>query len=449
MSRFRGIRVLLIGGWVVTLAAASAGAREKPGAEPVQDMASGLSITVPEEFLTTGGCSMSACLGDPCRSGSTACKELKCPETSWRVCIQDKGLKGLWVGPVDLKRKADSAWMRVLYDTGPAEIFVPYHRGAPRLYDMQFCTPPNVCLREVFPEDAGATGQLVKLSGDTAPRVVAEVRDRGLAWLCKENIGGTEVSHVRRGEEMLLWGVYDTGNYDYILQYGFRDDGSISFRVGATGYNNPGKDDPSMPFEPHMHDVLWYIDMDLRGNTNDTAWIFDHQEPLPGAIATDQDQIFNGGFEGALDWDPLSFRSVLLEDISKNAHGRHLGYELVPFRTGTARHDEQFTRSDFWVTLYRGSELGWTTAHQVPERYLLGISDGISGIANHESILNQDLVLWHLSSAHHEPHDEDQATGNSEMEGITLVHWMGGELAPHNLFDENPLGGPHRSLCQP
>jgi len=27
------------------------------------------------------------------------------------------------------------------------------------------------------------------------------------------------------------------------------------------------------------------------------------------------------------------------------------------------------------------------------------------------------------------------------------MHWSGFDLVPHNLFDANPLGGPHRNLC--
>lgn len=438
------VSCLLIGGMM----AGNALAQLKVDPQPLQDAA--LPATAASGTgLTATGCSISACLGNPCRSGSTACRQMTCPETSWRVCVQDAGLKGLWVGPVDLKRSPTAPWMRVLYDAGPAEIFVPYHEGSTRLHDLRFCTPPFVCLREVFPADAGATGQLVTLSADVKPKVVAELRDRGPAWLCKAVDGsGNEISHLRRGEEMVLWGVYDTGNYDYIFQYEFRDDGSIGLRLGATGYNHPGQ-----PFEPHMHDTLWYMDMDLVGPSYDSAYVIEHQEGNPFPLeATDVDNAFNGGFEGALEWNPEAFHSILLEDLSTNVHGRSRGYELVPFRTGTGRHNgggELFTQNDFWVTVWNGYENNWRAVWSVPDQYLLGSANGVSGTANQQPILNRDLVLWHLSSAHHEPHDEDQATGNSGMEGITLMHWMGADLVPHNLFDQNPLGGPHRSLCEP
>jgi hypothetical protein len=34
--------------------------------------------------------------------------------------------------------------------------------------------------------------------------------------------------------------------------------------------------------------------------------------------------------------------------------------------------------------------------------------------------------------------------GNGGRSGITLVHWFGFEMVPHNFFDYNPLGGPGR-----
>ena len=69
--------------------------------------------------------------------------------------------------------------------------------------------------------------------GDPYPTVVKEVRDRGLAW--KDYAHG-----VRRGRELVIWGALEAGNYMYIMSYAFHDDGTIAFRVGATGQNLPG-----------------------------------------------------------------------------------------------------------------------------------------------------------------------------------------------------------------
>ncbi len=66
--------------------------------------------------------------------------------------------------------------------------------------------------------------------GDPFATVVKEVRDRGLAW--KDYAHG-----VRRGRELVIWAALEAGNYMYIMSYAFHDDGTIAFRVGATGQN--------------------------------------------------------------------------------------------------------------------------------------------------------------------------------------------------------------------
>ena len=160
------------------------------------------------------------------------------PEVTWHVCVTDMGLKGLWVGPVHLRRTTASPWMWVLYQAGLAEIFVPYHREGNntgfRPYDLRWTS----ALDQVTAQDAGSNGSLITLTNESVPTVVAEVRERGAAWLCKQT-----TMQTRRAEEFLVWGVIDGGNYDNIIQYGFRDDGAMTFRLGNTGYNAP---DPSV-----------------------------------------------------------------------------------------------------------------------------------------------------------------------------------------------------------
>ena len=41
-------------------------------------------------------------------------------------------------------------------------------------------------------------------------------------------------NEARRGEKMLLWSILDAGNYRYLIEYTFSDDGVITSRIGAT-----------------------------------------------------------------------------------------------------------------------------------------------------------------------------------------------------------------------
>ncbi|HWW61442.1 MAG TPA: hypothetical protein VN181_08755, partial [Thermoanaerobaculia bacterium] len=384
------------------------------------------------------------------------CIEVTFPETAWRTCISNQGRRSLTIGPTDLRRTPTSEWIRVLREASVAEVFVPYHSFSFRLYDMQQATAAN--LLPMMNADAGPNGKLVTLSGQGTPQVAAELNDRGIAWLCKESR-----QIVRRGQELALWGVFDAENYDFIIDYRLRDDGSLGFRLGATGYNNPFFP-PLSTTDAHMHSILWRVDVDLNGSDGDSAVLLTHREG-PLLRATDVEEPFNGGKEGTTVWNPEQFLTVAIEDKTLNAHGNPIGYAIRGMPEGLSRHfgeaaglsrRERFTKSDFAVTRFKQSEREafFDTAHVRwldPDEYLLGNAPFAGfGVADAESITDADLVLWYRSSVHHDPHDEDHAPGDSDefMTGITLVHWTGFDLEPRNLFDYNPLGGPRRDECE-
>lgn len=402
---------------------------------------------------------ISACGTDICSTSQPhACIQVTYPETAWRTCISNQGRRGLVLGPTDLRRTPTSPWMRVLGEAGIAEIFVPYHSLPLRLYDTQ--TASLASLLAMNASDLGPKGELITLSAQTVPQVAAEWSDRGVAWLCKNSR-----QMVRRGFELALWGVFDAQNYDFIIDYRLRDDGSIGFRLGATGFNNPYFPSQSTT-DPHMHSVLWRVDVDLNGAEGDSALTITHREGErpPFQIAEDVEEPFNGGVEGVITWDPLRFLSIAVQDTSVNVYGKRIGYALRARPEGLSRHygeeaglprKEKFTKSDFGVTRYKAAEREaffdvanafWLS----PDEYLLGEPPfaGV-GVSDRESITDTNLVLWYRSSAHHHPHDEDRAPGDPAdlMTGITLVHWTGFDLEPWNLFDFNPLGGPSRADC--
>jgi hypothetical protein len=396
------------------------------------------------------------CGTDICSTNAPhACVEITNAETAWRTCISNQGRRGLVLGPTDLRRTPSSGWMRVVREAGVAEIFVPYHDLILRLYDHESTSAAS--MREVTPADAGMNGAVLTLSGQNIPQVVGETADRGIALLCKE---GRSIS--RRGRELVLWGVQDAANYDFIIEYRLRDDGSIGFRLGATGFNNPFIP-PRSTTEPHMHDVLWRINVDLNGPEGDSAIQLRHVETASAArTARDFEEPFNGGVEGVTEWNPQTFYTVGVVDSSTNAYGDPIGYTLRVSPAGLARHfgeaagllrKERFTQSDFAVTRFKQNErdaLFDNIFYLQPDQYLLGEGRPGFGVSDGESVSNTDVVLWYRSAAHHHPHAEDRAPGDAPdlMTGITSVHWQGVDLEPHNLFDYNPLGGPSRTQCQ-
>lgn len=442
--------------------AAAAAAQAKPGdftLDPLPAQQAGLPKmrAVSPRAVSTP---VRQCAVDICNTSEPhACVEVNFAETAWRTCISNQGRRSLTLGPTDLRRGPNAPWMRILREASVADIFVPYHSFTFRLYDMSGASAAS--LMRVTAADAGPNGSLITLSNANAPQVVSEVNDRGIAWLCK----GTVQQQVRRGQELALWGVFDAQNYDFIIDYRLRDDGSLAFRLGATGFNNPYFP-PLSTTDAHMHSTLWRVDVDLNGSGGDSAKMISHREGPPSLFAQDVEEPFNGGFEGSMTWDPTRFLTIAIEDETTNARGHAIGYELHAQPEGLSRHygeeagltsrKEKFTKFDFAVTRYKEGEREAFfdvngTRYLDPDQYLVGVAPFAGfGISDGESISDSDLVLWYRSSVHHDPHDEDHAPGdaNNLMTGITFVHWAGFELLPRNLFDFNPLGGPSRNNCQ-
>lgn len=328
-------------------------------------------------------------------------------ETRWRICWQAQAKHGLVITSAHFRKSPSSAFIRVFWDARVSEIFVPYHSGSPRYYDVGNFSFSLVTLNAKHcPAAVGGV-----LLGSPS-KVCREVRDRGLAW--------ADDSLVRRGQEVVLWGALDAGNYNYIQEWTFRDDGVVMGRVGATGVNLPSK-----PLEAHIHNPIWRLDIDLNGASGDSVHLGTHTENLPGTTATDSAPLIAA--EGGRVWNPEAFTSLHIHDAAlRNANGKPSAYHLMPWRFGSARHQEAFTKQDFWVSRYSGSEM---LAKNI-----------LSYVSPAQAVTNSDIVVWYMGSVHHLVRDEDGRTvGSFGWEGEAHVMWTGFLLKPHNIFERTPL----------
>ncbi|HJQ36480.1 MAG TPA: hypothetical protein VKB93_05030 [Thermoanaerobaculia bacterium] len=324
-------------------------------------------------------------------------------QTAWLVHWAEATHVGLYITGAWFKRTPAEPWVRILWDARLSDIFVPYHTGSPRYYDLSHFSFPLV---QAGPKDAGCCGTLL----GNPPHVVREVRDRGPMW--------KDDTAVYRGEELVLWSTLDAANYNYIMQYIFRDDGTIGFRLGATARNLPGRE-----LEAHMHNGLWRVDIDLAGFPNDSALLMKHTEA--GLTATDTMPPFNGGFEGSATWNAEFTEIGVVDTVVKNGRGHNIQYDLMPMRSGSARHDEPFMRYDMWVTRYDPSQLAYPSLPTY--------------VTANRSVTNTDVVLWYASSMHHLPRDDDGEFVDGFFKGSALVMWSGFDLRPRNFFDRTPF----------
>ena len=315
-------------------------------------------------------------------------------------------------------------WVQVLEDAHPSELYVPYYFRDTRFFDLR---------------DAG---EYVPLSAkEGGPRgmtlgkdrfVIAELRDRGVVY---KNEGVW-----RRGEELTLWANFNAGNYTYLLEFGFMDDGAIAFRHAPTGYNLSGE-----RFTGHMHNCCWRIGMNLAlenelapANIVGVAkWPSDtpHQ---PNAALEDKtygmDPIKTEGFR---DWEPKDFTKIRVvnpnvqinDPTGKN--GRPISYDLVPRVQGIARHaraDESFTQHDFWIT-----------RADSPIKQYVHLGDYFDK-QKPRALDGGKIVLWHMSSALHVPRSEDGILNGSALaNGQALATWTTVELRPRHMFTGTPI----------
>jgi len=368
------------------------------------------------------------------------------PDSHWRFGLRNQGIKGLRLVDVSLQAAQFSSKQYLIKDAGMADIFVPYDDGSYSPYDMTGSNNMDQMDQADLPAQLGSLVYLRKASGsgyihDPYPKVAVECRESGIAWLCKNGANRQR----RRVYEVVVWGVYDGTNYDNVIEYTFREDGSIAFRYGATGYNLPGKTGA-----PHVHNGLWRVSTKLFGRTDNEALEFEHVMSADGTSATDSEVPITN--ESTVEWDPFKFNDVIVQSASQtNSYGHLMGYEFVPLdRTGTGRFSQRpgdrelWTLNDYYLTNDNPGEDGsgsgtnhWRYSWYSPDQYLLTYLDEqpLGGTGD-------GIALWYIGSAHHDPTDADNQKGSGGHTGITLLHWSGFEMEPHNLFDYNPLGGP-------
>lgn len=316
-------------------------------------------------------------------------------------------------------------WFQVLEDAHAQEFYVPYYFQNTRFFDLR---------------DVGNYVRLNAREGGARSRllgkqqmVMAELRDRGIAF--------KHGDLSRRSEELTLWANFQAGNYTYLVEFGFQDDGTIIFRHAPTGYNYFDHFDSGS----HMHNCLWRIGVRLAPAGNGSAQNQVHVVKLPpdakGQGPSGKLNIEPLERETALDWEPREFTKVRVTNPDVSVFPEEtkklrlpIGYDLVPQVQGQARHarnkDEGFTHHDFWVTRADTPERMYINLHKYFEK-----KEGLKPLDRADGV-----VLWHMSSALHVPRGEDGIlAGNNLTNGQALANWTVVELRPRNLFATTPI----------
>src|SRR5262249_9731657 len=201
----------------------------------------------------------------------------------WKVrYVAGKPRPGMMITGAWFKTGPNEDWFQVLGEVRLSEIFVPYNNGT-RIYDIG--AQGNYSLLKHTQADAGANRQLLNDG-----LVVKEMRDTGILWKYYDK--------VRRGQELVLWSTISAANYNYLVEYAFRCDGSLTCRLGSTGKNFGNHETTG-----HMHHGCWRIDVDLDDPEHNSVFLVKRVEPKRPdgkgkAPATDVVTPFNNAVRG-------------------------------------------------------------------------------------------------------------------------------------------------------
>ncbi|MFN6560508.1 MAG: primary-amine oxidase [Nostoc sp. ChiSLP01] len=279
-------------------------------------------------------------------------------------------------------------------------------------------------------------------------------RDNGMLW--KHYEYNTQRNDVHRNRELVITMTVAIDNYDYTLNWIFRQDGTLEVQNELTGIvltqGTAAEKQSSENFYGqliakkiigvnHQHFFNYRLDLDVDGKANSVmemnvnALPMDDKNPLGNAMVMIEKPLAKET-AAVRDLDMKHSREwMIVSADKKNTLGAAPGYMLMPEGNSTffpvegskIRERAKFATHHVWVTKYKPSEL--YAGGDYPNQTQAG--EGLPKyIADDESLLGEDIVLWYTMGVTHIPRSEDWP--------VMPVHRVGFKLIPRGFFSHNP-----------
>ena len=272
-----------------------------------------------------------------------------------------------------------------------------------------------------------------------------------VAW--RHGREGGAVIEARPKRDLVLRMFMTAGNYDYLFDWVFQQDGTLRVDVGATGMDQTkgisgkGGDElygrliaPNLVGINHSHFFSFRLDLDVDGTANSLLVDQLKTERLPDSNPRRSlwkvETRTVGAESEAKRHSTMTAPEIwrLVNPGVAGAYGSPVGYQIVGHGALTLLTEDDymqrragFTNHTLWVTPYNRSEL--FAAGDYPTVSTAG--DGLPRWTSaNRPIANTDVVAWLTLGFHHVPRPEDWP--------IMPVAWHSFEIRPVGFFARNP-----------
>ena len=355
----------------------------------------------------------------------------------------------------------------ILYQGSLSEIFVPYMDPSFTWAHRTFLDSGEVFaggLTKPLQQGVDCPNHSVYIHGFIANDSGRPERRDNIICIFERDAGDMAWRHYgesndgRKKQDLVVRSAAVLGNYDYIFDWTFQQDGSIKVAVGATGIaevkivNEPiagdGTDDRYGRFVDrhivavnHDHYFNFRLDLDVDGPIN--RFVVDRLVPeeLPAenprrSIWVRQPFFPAKESQAKLNIDltrPALWR--VLSGSTVNGVGYPTSFQLSWGRSAETllsaddypRGRAAFIDHHLWVTPYDASERYAAGEYSTLSEPGMGLPEWTAADRN---IQDADVVLWHTIGMHHLVRTEDWP--------VMPVLWHSFELRPFDFFDRNP-----------
>jgi primary-amine oxidase len=358
----------------------------------------------------------------------------------------------------------------ILYEGSLSEMFVPYMDPDGAWYYRTFFDPgefsdgfssylvrgvdcPNnsVYFEQVFANEKGIPLRVPNAA------CLFEQDAGGFVW---RHLGISGIVESRKERNLVLRTIGVFGNYDYALDWTFRQDGTIKVAVGATGLDQvkgmkiPTANDDHDGHDgrygrfiakntvgvDHDHYFCFRLDFDIDGTANSFVQDVLKVERQPPenprkSVWVPETEVAHTEQQAKLRMEmdhPSMWRVV--NPAVKNPLGYPVGYEIMPGDNAMSlllpedypQRRAGFTDYQLWVTKYNENERYAAGLYPMQSRGGDGLPAWTKG---NRRIENTDIVVWYTMGLHHIPQAEDWP--------VMPTMWLGFELRPYNFFSHN------------